>query len=192
MRKRPTAVTLVAAAIVTLAAFAAAGPAAAKLRAGQAPGQCSPALDSQDWTKAGPRMDGPPWIISPSTYPADIRFCGPAHVLVHLHGASFQIRGGHCLRMPGEFLVRIGILKNEPGASIDFVGLFVHQRGAGHAGTFSLAETATALVYAKIDHRRHELAITAGTITVGRSARAGTFRFRLRDATRVSGSWSCD
>ena len=36
------------------------------------------------------------------------------------------------------------------------------------------------------------LQIAGGTITIGRSMRDGTFAFRLQDAKRVTGNWTCD
>jgi hypothetical protein len=125
--------------------------------------------------------------VSTATY---IRFCGPAHALVRMHGASSQIRWGNCIRMPGEFLIRIGMFGTTTSAApTEILGLFVHHPKATYAGTFSLQETAGSLVYAQIP--RQHLAIDGGTITVGQSKRAGLFRFRLTNGTRATGSWSC-
>jgi hypothetical protein len=33
--------------------------------------------------------------------------------------------------------------------------------------------------------------ITRGTVTIAKSLPAGTFGFRLRNATRITGSWTC-
>jgi hypothetical protein len=33
--------------------------------------------------------------------------------------------------------------------------------------------------------------IIQGTVTIAKSLRAGTFEFHLRDATRITGSWTC-
>jgi hypothetical protein len=34
-------------------------------------------------------------------------------------------------------------------------------------------------------------AITRATVTIAKSFRAGTFTFHLRDATQITGSWTC-
>jgi hypothetical protein len=33
--------------------------------------------------------------------------------------------------------------------------------------------------------------VIRGTVTIAKSLRAGTFAFHLRDATRITGSWTC-
>ena len=62
---------------------------------------------------------------------------------------------------------------------------------AADPGTFRLAETATSLVYANIQLGGPALEAAGGKITIGRSMRDGTFALLLRDATRVTGSWTC-
>lgn len=123
-------------------------------------------------------------------HPLYTRWCGPATVLVHLHGASFRLHGGQC-EEGGGFLVRVGLIANAPAPPAEWVGLFLHDPRAAHPGTLKLAETATGTVYARIQLRAPELLIAGGTITIGKSMRAGTFAFRLRDGTRVTGSWTC-
>ena len=54
-----------------------------------------------------------------------------------------------------------------------------------------LLEFARRFVYANVQLGGPELQIAGGTITIGRSMRDGTFALRLRDATRVTGSWTC-
>lgn len=160
------------------------------------PPRCS-SFDSQHWTTEAANMDSPPWSVSvprpgkPNSNPLYVRFCGPAQASVRVHGASYRIAGGHCSRMEGEFLVRIGMIGNAPVKPAEFVGLFLHHPKASRAGTFKLAETAAGTVYAAIHHRSRDLAVSGGTITIGRSRRAGTFALRLHDASRVTGSWSC-
>ena len=57
-----------------------------------------------------------------------------------------------------------------------------------HAGTFRPYDVSIQLGGRAFDMPEE---ISGGTVTVGRSLREGTFSFRLRDATRVTGSWSC-
>ena len=57
-----------------------------------------------------------------------------------------------------------------------------------HAGTFRRFDVSIQLGGLAYDMPEE---ISKGTVTVGRSLRDGTFSFRLRDATRVTGSWSC-
>ena len=56
---------------------------------------------------------------------------------------------------------------------------FVHPQAA-HAGNVQTPETATSLVYANMQLGGPALEIAAGTITVGRSMRDGTFALRSR------------
>ena len=119
------------------------------------------------------------------------RWCGPARARVYLAGTSFLIRGGRCVSDPSSFFVRVGLVANPPARPAKWVGLFIRHPQAAHPGTFRLAETATSLVYANIQLGRPALEIAAGTITVGRTMRDGTFALRLRDATRVTGGWTC-
>ena len=117
------------------------------------------------------------------------RWCGPARARVLFNGTSFLIRGGRCLSDSRRFFVRVGLIANPPARPANWVGLFIHQ--AAQAGTFRLGDTATSFVYATIQLGGPTLDIAAGTITIGRSTRAGTFALRLRDATRLTGSFTC-
>ena len=120
------------------------------------------------------------------------RWCGPASARVHLNGTSFLIRGGRCVSDPRSFFVRVGLSASPPARPAKWVGLFIRDRRAAHAGgTFRLVDTAASFSFAKIQLGGPELQIADGTITIGRSMRDGTFAFRLQDATRVTGSWTC-
>ena len=119
------------------------------------------------------------------------RWCGPARVRIHANGTSFLIRSGHCAAHPTSYFVRVGLIALPPARPAKWVGLFIRDRRAAHAGTFRLADTATSFVYANIQLGGPRLEIASGTITIGRSMREGTFAFRLQDATRVTGSWAC-
>ena len=123
------------------------------------------------------------------------RWCGPARARVHVNvvreSASLLIRGGRCVGHPTSYFVRVGLIANPPAGPGKWVGLFIRHPQAAHPGTFRLAETATRLVYAKIQLGGPELEAAGGKITIGRSMRDGTFALRLRDAVRVTGSWTC-
>lgn len=120
------------------------------------------------------------------------RWCGPATARVHLDGTSFLIRGGHCIGKPTAYFVRVGLIANPPARPAKWVGLFIRDSRAAHAGAFRLAETATSFVYASIQLGGPALQIAGGTTTIGTSMRDGTFALRLQDATHVTGSWRCD
>ena len=145
----------------------------------QAPPTCSP-NDLTDVQTSGT-----------SGTPLYTRWCGPARARVHVNGASFLIRGGRCLGHPTSYFVRVGLIANPPARPAKWVGLFIRDRRAAHAGTFRLAETATSFVYATIQLGGPALEIAGGTITIARSMRDGTFALRLQDATRVTGTWTC-
>lgn len=136
---------------------------------------------------------GPTFVQTPGTGVAPLynRWCGPAMARVHVNGASFLIRGGRCVGHPTSFFVRVGLIANPPAHPAKWVGLFIRDPRAAHAGTFRLAETATSFVYATIQLGGPALEIAGGTITIARSMRAGTFAFRLRDSSPLVGSWTC-
>jgi hypothetical protein len=193
MRRGLIALALLTVAVIAPASFA--PSVSAKQRAVAAP-RCA-----RDWTDPEPQIDSPayrnsgsaPWVVALPGGRHDVEFCGPAQVVVRfLDGASFQIRGGQCVLGSGMFLVRIGTLRHEQGAPAEYVGLYIHDTRAGQSGTFRLAEAATKLIYATVEHGGSQLAIRGGAITIARSKRSGTFTFRLRDATRISGAWNCD
>jgi hypothetical protein len=120
------------------------------------------------------------------------RWCGPARVRLHLNGASFLVRGGRCVSDPRSYFVRVGLRAAPPARPAKWVGLFIrNRRAAAHGGTVRLEDTTANFSYATIQLGGPELLIAGGTITIGRSLRTGTFAIRLRDATRVTGSWTC-
>jgi hypothetical protein len=122
---------------------------------------------------------GPTFVQTPGTGVAPLynRWCGPAMARVHVNGASFLIRGGRCVGHPTSFFVRVGLIANPPAHPAKWVGLFIRDPRAAHAGTFRLAETATSFVYATIQLGGPALEIAGGTITIARSMRAGTLHF---------------
>jgi hypothetical protein len=86
-------------------------------------------------------------------------------------------------------------LRAATAASGEWIGLYVFHPRATHNGTFKLGVTDTkssaTWVGAEGQLGGKQLAISGGTITIGQSGRDGTFALRLRDATRVTGSWIC-
>jgi hypothetical protein len=122
---------------------------------------------------------GPTFVQTPGTGVAPLynRWCGPAMARVHVNGASFLIRGGRCVGHPTSFFVRVGLIANPPAHPAKWVGLFIRDPRAAHAGTFRLAETATSFVYATIQLGGPALEIAGGTITIARSMRAGHLHF---------------
>jgi hypothetical protein len=118
------------------------------------------------------------------------RFCGPATARVHHNGTPFLIRGGRCFSRDPGYMVVAGLMAKS-SARAKWLGLYLHDPRADHPGTLRLAETATGTVYARIQLGGPELQVTGGTITIGRSMRDGTFALHLRNATRVTGSWTC-
>jgi hypothetical protein len=160
---------------------------------------CAVVVLVSGWTSA--RHEGSPTCSShdltavqtPGTSgtPLYTRWCGPARARVHVNGASFLIRGGRCVGRPTRYFVRVGLIANPPAHPAKWVGLFIRDRRAANPGTFRLAETPTSFVYATIQLGGPALEIAGGTITIARSMRAGTFALRLRDSSRVNGSWTC-
>jgi hypothetical protein len=133
------------------------------------------------------------------------RFCGPATVTVRAHGRSFQIRSGYCdasSRNYWQYKLYVGLAGYVPATPAKFFALAVHDPRAVHGGTFTRA-------YVSMQLAGHSLQsitqlslpfpasvpvpgeITRGTVTIAESLRAGTFVFHLRDATRITGSWTC-
>ena len=141
--------------------------------------------------ESGSRVIRAVQIPGPSGTALYTRWCGPATARVHLDGASFLLRSGHCIGKPTSFYVRVGLIANPPARPAKWVGLFIRDSRAAHAGTFRLADTDTSFVYATVQLGGPALQIAGGTITIGRSMRDGTFALRLQDATRVTGSWNC-
>jgi hypothetical protein len=123
--------------------------------------------------------------------------CGAASALVRFHRRSFWIPGGRCaLNGKRDYVLQVGLtaaLPAAPGKSLDLeVG---SPQAATAGGTFRIGGDGTGmnwLVTARIQlpHYR-SLDVSGGTITIPPSRHRGTFAFRLRDATRLTGRWSC-
>jgi hypothetical protein len=123
--------------------------------------------------------------------------CGPASAVVQFHGTSFWIPGGRCaLNGTRDYVLQVGMTAAAPAAPAKSLDLEVDSpKAATIGGAFNLAGdgvTGAAWVSAKIQlpHYR-SLDLSAGTITIRPSRYRGTFAFRLRDASRVTGSWTC-
>ena len=142
--------------------------------------------------ESGSRVIRAVQIPGPSGTALYTRWCGPATARVHLDGASFLLRSGHCIGKPTSYFVRVGLMANPPARPAKWVGLFIrNRRAAVDGGTVRLEDTAANFSYANIQLGGPRLEIASGKITIGRSMRDGTFAFRLQDATRVTGSWTC-
>jgi hypothetical protein len=85
------------------------------------------------------------------------------------------------------FGFQVGLAGATPAAPAEWVRLYVSDP-RHHAGTFRAFE-ASIQVGGQSFAMPQE--ISTGTVIIGRSLRAGTFALRLRDATRVTGSWAC-
>jgi hypothetical protein len=122
-----------------------------------------------------------------SSPPTWTRNCGPAVVHVLLNGASYRISGGRCGIGAVLFDAHVGLQGATPAAPAK---LFVLDASdpRHRAGTFKLSNASIQLL-----GRAFAMpgAISTGTVTIGRSLRAGTFALRLDDATRVTGSFAC-
>ena len=120
--------------------------------------------------------------------PTWTRYCGRAVALVRLHGATFRIKGGGCTTGAVIDGVVLGLHGDTPAAPAKSFGLGV-TNPRHHAGTlrrpYDVSIQLGGLGYDMPEE------ISRGTVTIGRSLRDGRFAFRLRDATRVTGSWTC-
>jgi hypothetical protein len=129
--------------------------------------------------------------------PTYTRMCGPASAVVRLHGMSFWIPGGRCaLNGERDYVLQVGMTAAPPAAPGKSLDLFVGDpRAATQGGAFRIGGdggTATSRVTAEIQLPHYgSLDASGGTITIEPSRRLGTFAFRLRDATRVTGRWTC-
>jgi hypothetical protein len=133
------------------------------------------------------------------------RFCGPAAVNLRAHGRSFLIRSGYCeYGNYWHYKLYVGLARYVPAAPDKFFGLAIRDPRALHGGTFtrtyasmqlaghslrSTGQLALALPFPASAPSPGE--ITGGTVTVAKSLRSGTFVFHLRDATAITGSWTC-
>gem|GEM_PF-6331965 len=123
--------------------------------------------------------------------PAYTRMCGPASAVVRFHGTSFWIPGGRCaLNGKRDYVVQVGLTAAPPAAPAKSLDLVVGgPKAATVGGAFRMGSV---WVIAKIQLANYRsLDVSGGTITIAPSRRLGTFTFRLRDSTRVSGSWTC-
>lgn len=122
-----------------------------------------------------------------SSPPTWTRNCGPAVVLVHLDGASYRIRGGRCGMGAVIFGVSVGLEGATPATPAkSFVLAAPDPRH--RSGVFKVSNAAIQLLGHAYALPRE---IATGTITIGKSMRNGTFALRLRDATRLTGSFTC-
>jgi hypothetical protein len=144
--------------------------------------------------------------------PTYTRWCGHATALVRVHGASYRIRGGLC-EQTGASRTRTapvertygfaaGLEASRPAAGATSVEFAVHYPPPLHPGTFRHPRPLYPGTFgpsefdASIQLDGETLAqprtITAGTVTIGRSMRNGTFALILHDGTRATGSWACN
>jgi len=144
--------------------------------------------------------------------PSYTRWCGHATALVRVHDISYRIRGGLCeqtvaSRTPTAPVERTygfaaGLETSRPAVgakSLEFAvhyppplhrGTFRHPRPL-YPGTFGLSEV-DASIQLDGETRVQPRTVTAGTVTIGRSMRDGTFALILHDGTRATGSWACN
>jgi hypothetical protein len=136
-----------------------------------------------------------------------MRFCGLARVKLRAQGRSLQIRSGYCNSSEEfwQYQLYVGLKGRVPAAPARFLEIAVHNSRAVHGGAFP------ALAYMQLGGRTFASAkpswrrlsplypappvagtITRATVTIAKSLRAGTFAFRLRDATQITGSWTCN
>ena len=90
--------------------------------------------------ESGSRVIRAVQIPGPSGTALYTRWCGPATARVHLDGASFLLRSGHCIGKPKAYFVRVGLIANPPARPAKWVGLFIRAGRAAQPGTFRLAE----------------------------------------------------
>jgi hypothetical protein len=122
--------------------------------------------------------------FSPPTW---TRNCGPAVVRVHLHGAWYRISGGRCGMGAVMFGAQVGLVGATPAAPAKSFR-FAVSNPRHRSGVFRVS-TATIQLLGHAFALPGEIA--TGTITIGKSMRNGTFALRLRDATRLTGSFTC-
>jgi hypothetical protein len=119
--------------------------------------------------------------------PTWTRNCGPAVVHVLVHGASYRISGGRCQIGVVVFDAHVGLQGATPDAPAwSFVLDAADPRH--RPGTFEVSNASIQLLGQAFAMPG---AISTGTVTIGRSLRAGTFTLRLDDATRLTGSFAC-
>ena len=117
--------------------------------------------------------------------------CGPASAVVRFHGTSFWIPGGRCgLNGTRDYVLQVGLTAGPPAAPAKSLGLFVGGPKAATAGGAFRIRRSFVTATIQLPHYR-SLDVSGGTIIIAPSRHRGTFAFRLRDATRVTGSWIC-
>jgi hypothetical protein len=144
--------------------------------------------------------------------PTYTRWCGHATASVRVHGVSYRIRGGLCEQTEAQqtrsapvertYGFAVGLETSRPAVgakSLEFAvhyppplhrGTFRHPRPL-YPGTFGLSEV-DASIQLDGETRVQPRTVTAGTVTIGRSMRDGTFALILHDGTRATGSWACN
>jgi hypothetical protein len=145
----------------------------------------------------------PPVLTKQQPWPALTQFCGPITVNLRVHGRSFRIRSGYCASYVfWQYELYAGLAGYVPTPQDKFFGLAVHDPRAVQGGTFTRVYGAMQLAghslrsIGKLDPPAPRAvgvpeAITRGTVTIAKSLLAGTFVFHLRDATAITGSWTC-
>ena len=192
---------LAAAASIVAAGLLAAGAAAGPVHFAVAPPKCSDAgrkAVETGWLPGHQVISvAAPAPTTSTAQPTYTRMCGPASALVHFHAMWFWIPGGPCgLNGTRDYVVQVGLTAAPPAALAKSLDLEVGgPKAATVGGTFRVGGDGAGtnwLVGATIQlpHYR-SLDVSGGTITIAPSRHRGTFAFRLRDATRVTGSWNC-
>src|SRR5689334_21111140 len=118
--------------------------------------------------------------------PTWTRWCGPEVVLLRLDGTSFRIAGGRCSMGAVLFGFQVGLVGATPDAPAKSFRLYVsdprHSAGAFRPSEASIQVGGQSFAMPQ--------QIATGTVTIRQSLHAGRFALRLRDATRVTGSWT--
>jgi hypothetical protein len=165
----------------------------------------SPKVDS------GGRAGRTLWVAVPAiwhdgTWPTFFRWCGPASVSLRAQGRSLRIRSGFCSTSPPwrHYRLNVGLMGRVPAAPAKVIELLVHNRRVVRGGTlpafaymqlegrtFATTNPSWRLVSPLLPAPLAAGAITRATVTIAKSLRAGTFAFDLRDASQITGSWTC-
>jgi hypothetical protein len=192
---------LAAAASIVAAGLLAAGAAAGPVQFAVAPPKCSDAGRKgveTGWLPGHQVISvAAPAPTTSTAQPTYTRLCGPASALVHFHGMWFWIPGGRCgLNGTRDYVLQVGLMAAPPAPPAKSLDLEVFgPKPATVGGTFRIGgdgKGTNSVVTARIQLPQYRsLEVSAGTITISPSRHRGTFAFRLRDGTRVTGSWSC-
>lgn len=167
MSRRLTALAVPAATAAALVAVAPPGSSAATRGALPAPPRCSAA----DYGRHAILHIPTPGL--PGGHPLYVRYCGPAHAVVRLHGKALSIRGGSCGDTQGYESIGIGLHAFAPAPT---------------ARSLGFASSTAPAVSIQLPGVRYA---TAKALTNGKPIRTGTFVGRLHDGTPFSGSWTC-